>query len=136
MQMKISVTSTMFTNLTCKLSKCVCEFPDRMLSAYLSDVCVFCLSVYLIQHSAWVYIYPAHDASSKDPIDGPKDHLSITKYSKDQQGPRKITFRGLSFEAYLSMPSKDLQYPSIGYPSTQSIFQHIPTVVQVKPGDG
>ncbi|KAJ0480974.1 hypothetical protein HanIR_Chr13g0637561 [Helianthus annuus] len=33
--------------------------------------------------------------SPKDPIDGPKDHLSKTSHSKDQQGPRKITFRGL-----------------------------------------
>ncbi|MFS7975583.1 hypothetical protein Hanom_Chr10g00882261 [Helianthus anomalus] len=39
MQMKVSVTSTMFTNLTCKLSKCVCEFPGRMLSS-LSLGCV------------------------------------------------------------------------------------------------
>ena len=33
--------------------------------------------------------------SPKDPIDGPKDHLSITSHTKDQQEPRKITFRGL-----------------------------------------
>ncbi|KAJ0625039.1 hypothetical protein HanIR_Chr01g0049501 [Helianthus annuus] len=46
-------------------------------------------------NTAWVYIYPAHDVRSKDPIDGPKDHLSDIVLSKDQQGPRKITFRGL-----------------------------------------
>ncbi|KAJ0532719.1 hypothetical protein HanIR_Chr09g0400121 [Helianthus annuus] len=63
-------------------------------------------------NTAWVYIYPAHDVWSKDPIDGPKDHLSDRKLSKDQQGPRKITFRGLLFEVYLSITSKDQQNPS------------------------
>ncbi|KAM0059607.1 hypothetical protein Hdeb2414_s0005g00183251 [Helianthus debilis subsp. tardiflorus] len=60
----------------------------------------------------------------KDPIDGPKDHLSKIMQSKDQQGPRKITFRGLTFEAYLSIRSKD-PHPSISYPSTQNILQHL-----------
>ncbi|KAF5767317.1 hypothetical protein HanXRQr2_Chr14g0622891 [Helianthus annuus] len=35
-------------------------------------------------NTAWVYIYPAHDARSKDPIDGPKDHLSRISCSKHQ----------------------------------------------------
>ena len=70
------------------------------------------MCIYLSHYTAWVYIYPAHDVWSKDPIDGPKDHLSDMMLSKDQQGPRKITFRGLSFEAYLSITSKDQQYPS------------------------
>ncbi|MFS8026954.1 hypothetical protein Hanom_Chr16g01492741 [Helianthus anomalus] len=69
------------------------------------------------------YIYTQPSMSGpKDPIDGPKDHLSITKHSNDQQGPRKITFRGLTFEAYLSMRSKDPHHPSISYPSRQNIF--------------
>ncbi|MFS8012309.1 hypothetical protein Hanom_Chr14g01319311 [Helianthus anomalus] len=33
---KVSVTSTMFTNLTCKLSRCVCVNLDRMLSTSIS----------------------------------------------------------------------------------------------------
>ncbi|KAJ0745409.1 hypothetical protein HanPI659440_Chr10g0398341 [Helianthus annuus] len=93
--MKVPVTSTMFTNLTCKLSLCVCVF--RTECSQLS----FCLSVCicLSHYTAWVYIYPAHDVWSKDPIDGPKDHLSSTFHSKDGQGPRKITFRGLSIRS-------------------------------------
>ncbi|KAJ0672813.1 hypothetical protein HanOQP8_Chr13g0501391 [Helianthus annuus] len=108
MKMKVSVTSTMFTNLTCKLSKCVCVFRTEcsQLSKFLS-VCI-----YLSHYTAWVYIYPAHDVWSKDPIDGPKDHLSSTFHSKDEQGPRRMILRGLSFEAYLSSTSKDQQYPS------------------------
>ncbi|KAF5775411.1 hypothetical protein HanXRQr2_Chr13g0611761 [Helianthus annuus] len=49
MQMKVSVTSTMFTNLTCKLSKCVCVFWTEGSQQYLSDVCVLsvCISVSL-----------------------------------------------------------------------------------------
>ncbi|KAJ0713773.1 putative protein kinase RLK-Pelle-SD-2b family [Helianthus annuus] len=50
--------------------------------------------------------------SVKDPIDGPKDHLSSTFHSKDEQGPRRMILRGLTFEAYLSSTSKDQQYPS------------------------
>ncbi|KAJ0837338.1 hypothetical protein HanRHA438_Chr16g0777111 [Helianthus annuus] len=43
MQMKVSVTSTMFTNLTCKLSKCVCEFRTEC-SQPISRIS-FCLSL-------------------------------------------------------------------------------------------
>ncbi|KAJ0941618.1 hypothetical protein HanRHA438_Chr02g0096431 [Helianthus annuus] len=70
-----------------------------MLSTLFLSVCVpLCVS-HLSHYTAWVYIYPAYDVWSKDPIDGPKDHLSKTSHSKDQQGPRKITFRGLSIRS-------------------------------------
>ncbi|KAM0059614.1 hypothetical protein Hdeb2414_s0005g00183351 [Helianthus debilis subsp. tardiflorus] len=83
-------------------------------------MCIF------FSHTLHGYIYTQPNMSGpKDPIDGPKDHLSTTKYSKDQHGPRKITFRGLTFEPYLSMRSKDPHHPSISYPSTQGIFQHL-----------
>ncbi|MFS7975734.1 hypothetical protein Hanom_Chr10g00884211 [Helianthus anomalus] len=51
----------------------------------------------------------------KDPIDGPKDHLSMTKHSNDQQGPRKITFRGgrLTWSTYRT--DKDIVYIQTEY---------------------
>ncbi|KAJ0581575.1 hypothetical protein HanHA300_Chr04g0142601 [Helianthus annuus] len=55
MQMKVSVTSTMFTNLTCKLSKCVCEFRTECSQSYLSEVCV--LSVCLVNSTQCMGIY-------------------------------------------------------------------------------
>ncbi|MFS7889861.1 hypothetical protein Hanom_Chr00s000005g01611981 [Helianthus anomalus] len=90
--MKVSVTSTMFTNLTCKLSKCVCGFRTECSQELSISQCAF-----LIFHTTLhVYLYTQPRLSSpKDPIDGPKDHLSMTRHSKDQQGPRRITLRGL-----------------------------------------
>ncbi|MFS7922382.1 hypothetical protein Hanom_Chr03g00248461 [Helianthus anomalus] len=87
---------------------------SRTLSLYL------CASL-ISTHCMGIYTQPMM-FGPKDPIDGPKDHLSKTRHSKDQQGPRKITFRGLTFEAYLSMRSKDPHHPSIPYPSRQNIF--------------
>ncbi|KAJ0836745.1 hypothetical protein HanRHA438_Chr16g0770471 [Helianthus annuus] len=129
-RMKVSVTSTMFTNLTCKLSKCVCVVRTECSQLYLSVCLSMCICLNST-HCMGIYTQPMM-SGPKDPIDGPKDQLSITKHSKDQQGPRKITFRDLSFETYLSMRSKDPHYPSISYPhypsisypSTQNIFQH------------
>ncbi|KAF5765925.1 hypothetical protein HanRHA438_Chr09g0401811 [Helianthus annuus] len=113
----------MFTEVFYKLSKCVCEFwAECSLSFYLL-VCKMA-ELTLTQHMHG-YIYPAQQVCSKDPKDGPKDHLSDTMLSKDKQGPRRIVFRGLSFEAYLSMRSKDPNYPSISTSSfDQNISQH------------
>ncbi|KAJ0802793.1 hypothetical protein HanPI659440_Chr03g0132921 [Helianthus annuus] len=59
-RMKVPVTSTMFTNLTCKLSLCVCVFRTECSQLYLS-VCVH-LSVLNTLHG---YIYPASDVWSE-----------------------------------------------------------------------
>ncbi|KAJ0929502.1 hypothetical protein HanPSC8_Chr03g0118401 [Helianthus annuus] len=102
--------------------RCVCEFGQNALKEYSLFLSV-CLSAET-QHMHG-YIYPAQQVWSKDPKDGPKDHLSDTMLSKDKQGPRRIVFRGLSFEAYLSMRSKDPNYPSISTSSfDQNISQH------------
>ena len=62
-RMKVSVTSTMFTNLTCKLSKCVCEFGQNALNFLsISRMCKWQNS--LTQHTAWVYI-PIHSRSAR-----------------------------------------------------------------------
>ncbi|KAJ0521969.1 hypothetical protein HanIR_Chr10g0477141 [Helianthus annuus] len=45
----------------------------------------------------------------------------IHKYFEGLHILRSLT---VSFVAYLSMSSKDLQYPSISYPSTQNVLQH------------
>ncbi|KAJ0733154.1 hypothetical protein HanPI659440_Chr11g0405211 [Helianthus annuus] len=112
MQMKVSVTSTMFTNLTCKLSKCVCEFRTECSQSSLFRMCVN-LSKCLLNSTHCMGIYTqTQQVCSKDPIDGPKDHLSMTTCSKDEHGPRRMILRGLIFEAYLSSTSKDQQYPS------------------------
>ncbi|KAM0010752.1 hypothetical protein Hdeb2414_s0070g00772891 [Helianthus debilis subsp. tardiflorus] len=61
--MKVPVTRTMFTNLTCKLSKCVCV-SDRMLSLSLGR---FCLNVHLSinsTHCMGIYI-PSTDVWSE-----------------------------------------------------------------------
>ncbi|KAJ0949884.1 hypothetical protein HanRHA438_Chr01g0043411 [Helianthus annuus] len=109
----------MFTEVFYKLSKCVCEFwAECSLSFYLSGVWEWQNSrTPELTHTQHMhgYIYPAQHVWSKDSKDGPKDHLSDTMLSKDKQGPRRIVFRGLSFEAYLSMRSKDPNYPSILY---------------------
>ncbi|KAJ0914388.1 hypothetical protein HanPSC8_Chr06g0238041 [Helianthus annuus] len=94
-----------------------------MLSRIYLSICLSMCICLNSTHCMGIYTQPMM-SGPKDPIDGPKDHLSMTKHSKDQQGPRKITFRDLSFETYLSMRSKDPHYPSISYPSTQNIFQH------------
>ncbi|KAJ0877444.1 putative protein kinase RLK-Pelle-CrRLK1L-1 family [Helianthus annuus] len=94
MQMKVSVTSTMFTNITCKLSNGVCEFWTECSQETLYLSVSFCLCIYINStHCMGIYTQPKM-SSPKDPIDGPKDHLSMTSQSKDQHGPRKITFRG------------------------------------------
>ncbi|KAJ0924640.1 hypothetical protein HanRHA438_Chr04g0150771 [Helianthus annuus] len=98
-RMKVSVTSTMFTNLYCKLSLCVCVFRTECSQLSLS------LGVHLsiFSHTLHGYIYTQPRLTCpKDSIDGPKDHLSNTMLSKDQQGPRRMVFRGPSIEAYLS----------------------------------
>ncbi|KAF5823824.1 hypothetical protein HanXRQr2_Chr01g0042481 [Helianthus annuus] len=119
----------MFTEVFYKLSKCVCEFwAECSLSFYLSGVWEWQNSrTPELTHTQHMhgYIYPAQHVWSKDSKDGPKDHLSDTMLSKDKQGPRRIVFRGLSFEAYLSMRSKDPNYPSISTSSfDQNISQH------------
>ncbi|MFS7920773.1 hypothetical protein Hanom_Chr03g00228691 [Helianthus anomalus] len=60
-------------------------------------------------------IYTQHMMSGpKEPIDGPKDHLSKTKHSNDQHGPRKITFRGrLTWSTYRT--DKDIVYIQTEY---------------------
>ncbi|KAM0059595.1 hypothetical protein Hdeb2414_s0005g00183121 [Helianthus debilis subsp. tardiflorus] len=128
--MKVPVTSTMFTNLYCKLSKCVCVFSDRMLSTHYLSMCAFIYPTY----TAWVYIYPAQVTLSVGSNRWSKDHLSIAKLSKDQQGPRRMFFRGSSIETYLSRRSKDLYHPSISHPSRQALYNYNSQIGQVKPG--
>ncbi|KAJ0691909.1 hypothetical protein HanPI659440_Chr15g0580111 [Helianthus annuus] len=107
-RMKVPVTSTMFTNLTCKLSLCVCVF--RTECSLLSISCL-CASIFHTTLHGYIYTQPKM-SGPKDPIDGPKDHLSSILHSKDEHGPRRMILRGLIFDAYLSSTSKDQQYPS------------------------
>ncbi|MFS7976052.1 hypothetical protein Hanom_Chr10g00887941 [Helianthus anomalus] len=89
MRRKVPVTSTMFTNLTCKLSSvCVC-FGQKALK--LSEVCrMKCLP----KHNTCMGIYTQHQMSCpKDSTDGPKDHLSIIWHSKDQHGLERLSFK-------------------------------------------
>ncbi|KAJ0900939.1 hypothetical protein HanPSC8_Chr08g0319491 [Helianthus annuus] len=103
-------------------SVCVSSGQNALNALYLSGVQMAELTLTQHMHG---YIYPAQQVCSKDPKDGLKDHLSDTMLSKDKQGPRRIVFRGLSFEAYLSMRSKDPNYPSISTSSfDQNISQH------------
>ncbi|KAJ0624813.1 hypothetical protein HanIR_Chr01g0047111 [Helianthus annuus] len=125
----------MFTEVFYKLSKCVCEFwAECSLSFYLSGVWEWQNSrTPELTHTQHMhgYIYPAQHVWSKDSKDGPKDHLSDTMLSKDKQGPRRIVFRGLSFEAYLSMRSKDpIILRSLHHPSIRTSL-NIQSVVQV-----
>ncbi|MFS7990513.1 hypothetical protein Hanom_Chr11g01059661 [Helianthus anomalus] len=85
MRRKVSVTSTMFTNLTCKLSSvcvCVCVCFGRM----LSTICLPCVLVKSLPNTTHCMgIYTQHQMVwSKDSTDGPKDHLSIIWHSKHQ----------------------------------------------------
>ncbi|MFS7904802.1 hypothetical protein Hanom_Chr01g00040311 [Helianthus anomalus] len=119
MQMKVSVTSTVFTNLTCKLSKCVCGVSDRMPSRTLS-FCLFYLSLCsLPKHYTCMGIYipsirclvEGSDRWSEgssidhDSIEGSvltsKDHLSrsiIRSLSFDDIEGSTISFDWLSFD--------------------------------------
>ncbi|KAJ0449314.1 hypothetical protein HanRHA438_Chr17g0837841 [Helianthus annuus] len=117
MQMKVSVTSTMFTNLTCKLSKCVCVVPDRKLSTYLS-ISRVCTIRTELTHTLHGYLYPAHDVWSEgsdrwsegssiddNVIEGSawtsKDHLSRSinrSLSFDAIEGSTISFDWLSFD--------------------------------------
>ncbi|MFS7956079.1 hypothetical protein Hanom_Chr07g00650341 [Helianthus anomalus] len=82
MRRKVRVTSTMFTmKFANSLSVCVCV-SGRKLS--ISLMCVkhevsaetyTCMGIYTQHQMVW----------PKDSIDGPKDHLSITSHSKDNQ---------------------------------------------------
>ncbi|KAJ0434964.1 hypothetical protein HanIR_Chr17g0887901 [Helianthus annuus] len=60
---------------------------SRICSLLVSALCqlkpTHCMGIYTHTQQVW----------SKDPIDDPKDHLSNTKLSKDQQEPRKVIFR-------------------------------------------
>ena len=73
----------MFTEMFYKLSLSVCvsSGQNALKALYLSNVQMAELTH---TYTAWVYIYPAHDARSKDPIDGPKDHLSRISCSNHQ----------------------------------------------------
>ncbi|KAM0034865.1 hypothetical protein Hdeb2414_s0015g00439781 [Helianthus debilis subsp. tardiflorus] len=97
MRMKVPVTSTMFTNQFCKLSKCVCVSGQNALKLSISRCASICLT-----YTAWVFIYPAQVALSEGSDRWSKDHLSITKLSKDQHSPRRMIYRssikGSSFE--------------------------------------
>ncbi|KAM0031075.1 hypothetical protein Hdeb2414_s0017g00504381 [Helianthus debilis subsp. tardiflorus] len=84
---------------------CVCVFSAEC------PLSLECASLFHNTRQGYIYTH-TQQVLSKDPIDGPKDHLSMTKCSKDQQGPRRMILRGLAFEAYLSSTSKDQQYPS------------------------
>ncbi|KAF5794256.1 hypothetical protein HanXRQr2_Chr08g0326051 [Helianthus annuus] len=98
----------MFTISLQTLKVCVCLFRTEcsQLPNFLS-VCIYLHST----HCMGIYTQLMLSIP-KDPIDGPKDHLSSTFHSKDQQGPRRMILRGLTVEPYLSSTSKDQQYPS------------------------
>ncbi|MFS7951411.1 hypothetical protein Hanom_Chr07g00594821 [Helianthus anomalus] len=57
MRMKVPVTSTMFTMLFANSQMCVCVFRTECSQAPYLSVCV---QLCLTQHTAQVFIYPAH----------------------------------------------------------------------------
>ncbi|KAJ0837473.1 hypothetical protein HanRHA438_Chr16g0778551 [Helianthus annuus] len=113
-RMKDPVTSTMFTNLTCKLSLCVCVF--RTECSQLSSLLSVC--IYLKHNTLHGYLYPAHDVWSEgsdrwsegssfgySAFEGSartsKDHLSrsiIRNISFDEIEGSTLSFDLLSFE--------------------------------------
>ncbi|KAM0005460.1 hypothetical protein Hdeb2414_s0211g00834161 [Helianthus debilis subsp. tardiflorus] len=82
-------------------SQSVCEcFGQNALknSLYLSGVCIYPLT-----YTAWVYIYPAQHVWSEG-SDRWSEGSSIEYIAfEGSQGPRRMIFRGLSIEAYLSV---------------------------------
>ncbi|KAM0058476.1 hypothetical protein Hdeb2414_s0005g00170651 [Helianthus debilis subsp. tardiflorus] len=132
MQMNVPVTSTMFTNVFCKLSKCVCVIRTECSQPSIF-LCVLLSHIYILTHTAWVYIYPAQVALSEGFDRWSKDHLSITMLSKDQHSPRRMIYRssieGSSFE-HLEGSTLSFDVPSFDTDNTTNSL----TVVQVKPG--
>ncbi|KAJ0606793.1 hypothetical protein HanHA89_Chr03g0089161 [Helianthus annuus] len=117
----------MFTNLTCKLSKCVCEFRTECSQRILSlSVCV-CLP----KLNTCMGIYTQlMKSGSKDLIDGPKDHLSIIVHTKDQHGPRRIILRGLMVEPWsnhIFRSPRRIRCILRGYPSIRTSFKCCPS---------
>ncbi|KAJ0546293.1 hypothetical protein HanRHA438_Chr08g0344081 [Helianthus annuus] len=123
MQMKVSVTSTMFSNLTCKLSSvCVCEFRQNALKETLYLSVSFCLCLLKLNTCMGIYTQ-LKMLCPKDSTDGPKDHLSTTCYTKDQRGPRRIILRGLMVEPWSNHIFRSPRRISCilrGYPSIQT----------------
>ncbi|KAJ0796930.1 hypothetical protein HanPI659440_Chr04g0168011 [Helianthus annuus] len=94
---------------------CVCV-SSRMLSTLY--VCIYltlthCMGIYTHTRQFW----------SKDSIDGPKDHLSITGSSNDQHGHRRIILRCLMVELWsnhIFRAPRRISCILRGYPSIQT----------------
>ncbi|KAJ0433870.1 hypothetical protein HanIR_Chr17g0875011 [Helianthus annuus] len=114
------------------LKVCVCVSAECSQESLYLLVCIYS-QVYLTQHTAWVFIYPAQIVLTEGFDRWSKDHLSTTRLSKDQHLPRRMIDRssieGSSFE---HLEGSTLSFDELSFDTDNTT--NLLNVGQVKPG--